>query len=715
MAQKKIDFFGQFRPTGIDQTAGMAAKALAGLAGEAQGIAFGEAKKRAISEGRQAGLEAGQQAAETGEAPEMAGSFRFRDQAYNEGAILSYRAQVQRDTKETLNKLSNEYELDPEGFRKNAEAFKKGITQGLPDEMRFVVDDDIESAITDRATRIDDNAFKHHKRQMIADNVEMVADLEDRILNAVRSGDEEKASKYRAQRMALLERGVSNGLVDPVKRAEADERLLEQITVDREIGKLDRLFADDTLNIDEKIQRATVMLDEKKNDVYKDLSPTQRDSLNNALKLKLNEQLKLEAELNAQEQKQIAQETVNLKLDAKHGRRPPEDIQSDAYKMFRDQQITESEYQGIIDQVATVQKEKTDLAILDDKVSRRISGDESIYVSQKEADSHFERNVLPLVDSLDRESRIAILSNYSSTVGVVPTALSNRIKNNLRSEDADLIAESAEIIDNLDNIRGLESPVTPHDRAFAEQVVNLSQTMSPEQALTLAREQADPRNKELIESREAIIKDEEYEEDYRSNAIDALDTSLFGVGEPEGIDDINAAQLEKEYKTLFEAHFKAGMDKDQAEAKAKQLIAKNWGFSESSGRMMKHPPESYYSVSGESDYIKDQLKDFVMNETSFGISTEGFERAFLVGDEQTSKLASRSKPDYFVYVQGKDGQLNLITGRDPSDGKIKPIRWAPDVEAERERQKKQNAEEVIKKRQQVAKDEQAAMISLGGR
>ena len=55
MAQKRIDFYGQFRPTGVDETAGLRARELAGLietgAGIAAGFAVGKAKEQAAKEG----------------------------------------------------------------------------------------------------------------------------------------------------------------------------------------------------------------------------------------------------------------------------------------------------------------------------------------------------------------------------------------------------------------------------------------------------------------------------------------------------------------------------------------------------------------------------------------------------------------------------------------------------------------------------------------
>lgn len=690
MPQKKIDFFGRLQPTGVDQTAAARLRALAGISEQVGALAFEEGKKQRIKEGRREGFESVQRD-EQGNviAPELRGDYKFKDQAYNEAAILAHRAEVARDTKETLNRLQNDYELNPDGFRQVAAKYKEGVLQGMPDDLKFALSEDIENEITTRGTQLDDKYFQFEKSRAIAAIEDQAADLKDDILNAARSGDEDALERARAKRLALLDRGVNSGYIDPSQAAADAESVLEGITFNREVGKIERIFSNPDLNMEEKIVEGTKIVDSKENQVYKDLSPDQRDALNNALQAELNSQLKKEAQMNAQTQKEIALETVNLKLDAQYGRRSASEISAHAYDMFRNQQITEPEYQGIMNDLAHDNAEKTKLALIDDKVSRRLQGDESIALTPKEVDGFYDRNIAPALAEMPANERAAYNANFARYVGMVPKALSRQITNNLRSQDQELILEAADTIDAIDNIRGLESPVAKHDAAFAQQVVALSQVMEAEEALKIAREQTDPQNTSRIEARERIIKDEKYEDEYSEIAKDLFDNS----------DQVSLGQIEKEYQTLFETYFKAGMDEDAARDKAEQILTKNWQYSPSSDRVMKYPPEQYYAVQGDYEYIKEQLNDWVKDKTSFGISLEGYEKAFLVSDEQTGELASVGTPDYLVYVQDKNGTLNLLTGVDPKDGKMKIIRWSPDKNKEIEKRKNMNAEEVLKLRE----------------
>jgi len=685
MAQKRIDFFGQFRPTGVDPTAAEKYRQLAGIGQQVTSIALQEGKRIRTEEGMQEGLKAGQEAAEAGEAIEKRSSFTFKDQAYNEGVILSYRAQVRKDAKETLNRLQNEYELDPEKFRSVADEYKKGIIQGLPEEFAFVVGGDIDNEIVNRATALDDAAFEHGRQQLIADNLAMAEDLKDDILNAVRRGDEKEAARLRAERMALMERGVQNRLIDPKVQAKDAESMVEQIAINREVGKLDRLFADPSLTIEEKIQRATEIVDTTKNKEFKDLDLSQKEALGDALQSKLNEQIRLQAEFKAQEQKQLAEETIALKLDAQLLRKDPVEIHAKAQDMFRNDQITEGEYQGILTSLAQAEAKETQNQLTISKVSERLKGDESILVSQKENDFFWDNVMENSLSGLEADDRISLSVNYVKDVGSVPSKLKARITNGLRSMDQDLIAESARIIDGIDNLRGIETPVTPHDRAFAQLVVDLTKNMEPAEALKIAREQTDPSNEARIKAREKLIKEQKYEDKYPDKVNSLFQSSAFDFGDFQGKDLINFSQMQEEYKGLFETFVKAGMDESAAEEKAGQLLVKNWSYSPSSDRMMKYPPEHYYNIQGDADYIKDQLDEFIRKETSFGITEEGYQKALLISDEQTGQLASKGTPDYLVYVLTNSGQLELVTGTDPKDGKIKPMRWSPDVKKERQR------------------------------
>ena len=75
MAQKRIDYYGRFTPTGVDTSQAKRLQALSGLAEQVGDIAFEVGAKIQTKRGQEAGLAAGAEAIKTGEAPEAKEGF----------------------------------------------------------------------------------------------------------------------------------------------------------------------------------------------------------------------------------------------------------------------------------------------------------------------------------------------------------------------------------------------------------------------------------------------------------------------------------------------------------------------------------------------------------------------------------------------------------------------------------------------------------------
>ena len=109
MAQKRIEYYGKFTPTGVDTSQAKRLQALSGLAEQVGGLAYGVASDIAERRGLQAGLAAGQEAAEKGEIIETQKGFLSQisifDQAYNNALTKAYVAGVDNDARESINRL----------------------------------------------------------------------------------------------------------------------------------------------------------------------------------------------------------------------------------------------------------------------------------------------------------------------------------------------------------------------------------------------------------------------------------------------------------------------------------------------------------------------------------------------------------------------------------------------------------------------------------
>lgn len=704
MAQKRIDFFGQFTGAGVDNTAGAELRALAGLSSTVGGIAGNFANKESAKKGKQQGLESVvRDDAGSVVAPEETSGFTAFDRAYNEGALLSYRAEVGRDTRDTIQKLKNEHHNDPELFDVAASKYLEGVMVDMPSGMAPIISNDIKEEISSATRVVRDRFYQEQKKANVASIAASAEDLNDDILNAAREGDNDSVGRYKAKLSAIMSKGVEAGLVDPVKLERQAESLREQILTNTAMGEVTRIFEGED-SIEVKIASTQEVVEKLIGE--NDLNPMQKDSIVSALQATANEQVKLSTQKTAAEEKAISFKTVELQLDAQFGRKPPSEIQSQAFKMFNADELSEAEYKSVMTNVINNQDKVIKENAIDIRVSKRIAGDSSIELNQKDVDAYYERNVEPMLGDLSSIQRSTLLANTALATGFVPSQVVRKIKNGLRSENTELISESADIISRLDTVRGVDSGVNANDRAFASIVNNMTGIMEPQEAIKYANELTDPRNKERVEIREAEIK--EMDNDY----ISMVESEFNGfLPSSPDVDPLTIGNMSKEYKDIFELHYKAGMDESEAKSTAETLLNKNWSYSESSQRFMKYSPETYYQVQGDSSYITKQLGRYVSGNT---VGLGKINKAMLVSDQETGRMASTGNPDYLIVIEKENGLLETLIGVDPKDGKTKRIRWAPDKDKEQARQIKENENALSKARAESGSKDNYIQESLEG-
>jgi len=370
--------------------------------------------------------------------------------------------------------------------------------------------------------------------------------------------------------------------------------------------------------------------------------------------------------------------------------------------LHNDADISESERTSIATKIAKASNEIDRITLADKRIIARLSGDESIVMNKQDIDSFYKRKLKDDIDSLSPLAATVAKANLIGQTRTVPTEVKNEIVNNILSGDPELIGQSADLIDRIDQIPGMsELAVNANQRAFVDNVVTLSANLEPEQAVQIARELTDPRDKARVEERTQRIKDERMQEDYAGDVESEFD--VFFGGELQ--DNVNLQQVTSEYKDLFESFFKAGIDKEAAEAKAIDILKTNW--KDSQFGFMKNPPESYYNVAGQTEYIKDQLLSDLKAGT---IGTEfSKDNIFLLSDEITDRQASQGNPSYRMMVQGEDGLLSFPVLTDENGNPTN--RWVPDRQAEAEKQKKASLEIVKEKRS--GKELAEARVSVG--
>jgi hypothetical protein len=134
MAQKRIDYYGQFTPTGVDTSQAKRLQALSGLAEQVGDIAFevgGRIQKRKAIEDASAEALA---AVEEGRTPEikegLLSSISIYDQSFNETAQKAYTTEITSDIRTNIARIAAEAEGDFNSFRELSTKYFQGISPG---------------------------------------------------------------------------------------------------------------------------------------------------------------------------------------------------------------------------------------------------------------------------------------------------------------------------------------------------------------------------------------------------------------------------------------------------------------------------------------------------------------------------------------------------------------------------------------------------------
>jgi len=194
MAQKPIGYYGEFRPTGVDQSAARRFQALAGLADQVGDIAFEIGAKRAEKIGAEKGEKAGREAAEAGTSAEtkkgFLASMSIEAQAYNTAMQSGYLSEVSTDAKEQIERIAAEHPDNTKAFLTKAKAYRKGLLEG--DDA--IVSEDFRDAIAATVDNYVANAETAVFKNQVAKNRQVAKDADDARLDVLAIEIEERSA-----------------------------------------------------------------------------------------------------------------------------------------------------------------------------------------------------------------------------------------------------------------------------------------------------------------------------------------------------------------------------------------------------------------------------------------------------------------------------------------------------------------------------------------
>lgn len=580
-------------------------------------------------------FKAGQASLEKGEKPEFKEERFFGGvaaKAYNKGLMASYLADVANSNREELARIERENGDDPAAYQQAVEAQRLALEQNVDPAALPDVLGQFDKYASNGVIRVRDREFTRRRKENIESAVANADSLanESAVLN--RNGDPEGA----ALRLQELQGHLASA-VDAELMTEEQAKLAFR-NAEREASEQGKRRFYDELVESQGFDAAFDELEKDSKRVPKGWEPDEWDSYIASQQSDLNQKLS----------------------------RTQREAKASAADIKKAQDFTD--------------------------IESRINGDERVVLNVKAVDAYYTERIAPLTDNLPPAEKNAILTQFVDKTKIVPLSMRNQASSFIQSGNPELMQEAITLADSLDEVAGADEILNPNQRVFGKLAADLMANLSPAEAVRLASQATDPKDKgriELVDEKLKKVKDKA--QNYQEAALDIFG-GFLGIGAPEA-DDITKAQMGKEYGDLYESYLRNGADESQAAELAKGAVQRNW--SEWEGRAIKYSPATYYSIDGDSGYVMDQLFQDVNSQNAF---TENIprENIILIPNDQTAKGASLGRPSYGVTVIDPSGQLV------PMDNM-----WMPDMEGEIEKRK---TESVAKAKQRRIEAMQKGMI-----
>jgi hypothetical protein len=653
MAQKRIDYYGRFTPTGVDTSQAKRLQALSGLAEQVGDIAFDIGAKIQTERGQEAGVASGMEAAQEGQAPETKEGFlsaiSIYDQAYNKAALNAYSSGIRVDGKKKLFELEEQYADDPDpvAFQSDFNGYMKGVTQGLPEDLAA----DLRLRLTEDAMRVQGRlADAQRKRQfdLAAANLnEELVTLADEQARAAREGDDTRVQELQLQ---IENIGLDNNeILDPAAYSKFTSEQEDRLIVQSNLGQLDRAIFEneENLSLEERIENGRQMLATVTANPIEELTPEQQSKLESQMATRLNQ---LESRL-VEEDTAFGIELSDYEVQVASGNIDPVDVDQQANDWYTAGRITQNEMTSLKKSARTAVAKKAEINAVNAKITKQFTGERDPYYvpDQSDINKYYDEKYATKMEDATPEQRMLMDTIFIQKTRMIPSTVKNQTNSYLLSGDPALIMQAAQLIDRVDETPGMFDQITNvQTKAFASNMVRLMEVMDPKEALRLSQQLTDPADQNRVTARRDQIKTEKYNDKY-------VDWTRDIVGETNPTSFQNAVN---QYQTIFESYYLAGSDQDAARAQAEKMIQSN--YTQSTFGDMMYAPEQYYAVNGSVEYARDELDALIRAE----MPNMQFDKdnIYLLTDDYTARKATEGAPQYRVLILDDDGVFQQRSG-----------------------------------------------------
>lgn len=656
MAQKPIMRYGQFTPTGVDQSAAQQMRALAGLGETVAGTAIKIGEAASIAKAPAEAEAAVAKARKEGTEVKMKSPIAWGADTYKQVALKSYENSVNSDIKNALLDAQAAHPDDLNAYSAIAQEKVKGYLQNAPEEVQLRSRQYFDQANATITRDIISSAKAKADNQIAAGLIIGAADAEDNISNLVRNGDLDAAREMQMQHIFDLENGVELGLLDAVKTQTRINNFQDTIAQQTVLGQLDRTLFDPALSAPERIANAVEFRDSVvAADQIPDLSAKQKETLVKSLDARIqDEQVAYTRERNA-----LTQEEMRQKADLKRMIDTDQISAEKAYaqidQLFKDGLIKDENelirYEGFVTSKTKATLEK----------QNNITSVNQVLQGQRPAEPLDQGAVNDYYESIqaalpeDPAARSAYQAQVVQSTRYVPTMLKTELRNDLVSREPERVAAATDTIDRILDIPGMADEFSNQEVAFAEQVAFNMEYMDADKAIQTARTNTDPANIALVDARTKAITDNKKK--FADSYTKEVDAAFMGFREDFQANPDAAAQMTSDYGQLVETYYKSGSSIESSKSRAVAALQANWTKSEFG--LMKYAPDQYYGVGRNNSvsYIKKDIYDLVKPGYDERGLTFTEDDIFLKSDDDTARGASLGQPTYSILIKTSDGTL----------------------------------------------------------
>lgn len=605
---------------------------------------------------------------------------------YNKSIQTAYLASLANDAKQGINAIEIENADNIAQFNDKVAGFASGVLKGVDPAARQETEIFLNNQISNARNRVHRNTIKKNKLIAKSESLEAVNSFGNDAALLAREGNQIGSAEAINQSFVIIDGMVEAGDLLP------DVAAKKKREIEREASEQGLRLRFDGVAESEGLDKAFEELEAISNKPAKGWTPDEWDSFITSEQADLRQKAVRNQQLNVKKDLDTARQVSNLKIKAKTGVNlkgepvDPSEIIGETNKLFDAGIITGNERSSIITSQIQKMQDESKNAASKQKVASRINGANEIALTQSDVDLTWDEDIAPAINELPSDLQNSAIAQFVDSTKIVPSQIIEQVNNNLNSDDAELVSQSADLMDRLDSVRGIpDTNFSPTDRAYAETVVALQKNLDPQEAVKLARQNTNPNDKGRIETRKGIIKAEKLELKYPDIINSAFDP-FFGA---DVVDDISRGQLTQEYKVLFEQHFIAGMSQNSAQKKSLQIIERNWSVDQATNKMLKYPTQDFYAVNGSVDYIKRDLFTSVRDAT-VGLPEFTTEDILLISDGTTARQASQGRPSYLVAINASDQGIIPLMG----------FRYIPDMQAQVIKEQKAN-EKMVKEGRKI--------------